>query len=464
MAVPRQWYGPVTSNANVPVGWINDLGDRTLPGYVRESIQNNQDLQALAATVERAQANARRAGALLYPQLDFNAGFSEVNQFAQSNAQQRAGISSQTTTLGPSMTLGWEVDLWGRLLNAKRSAYESASAAAADLWFARQSLAANVAQAYFFAIQAREQVVLAEEFVENFAQTYGVVKARFDAGAVTMQDLATSEADLSSSKQNAEAARLAYRESLRTLEILLGRYPAGTIAVGSTLPNPSRAIPSGLPAELLGRRYDVIGAERQVASAFRELQSRRAARLPRISLTSGVGTASNSLKSLVDPANAAFSFGLNLLQPVFDAGLLRSDEDIAKAIEKQTIANYGSTVLNAFSEVENSLDALVSLNIQVANLADASKNYGIARQIAETRYKEGATDLTSVLVVQRQELQSRTLLISSKNQRLAERISLYLALGGDFDYVPALDESVHQLKAEEQVQRELGQTVGPGAR
>ncbi|MES2307859.1 MAG: TolC family protein, partial [Verrucomicrobiota bacterium] len=192
-------------------------------------------------------------------------------------------------------------------------------------------------------------------------------------------------------------------------------------------------IPSGMPSEILERRPDIRSAERRVAAAFETVKEYQAAKLPRISLTSGIGTASNSLSGLIDPRNAAISFGANLLAPIFDAGSRQADLDRASAQQKEAYQNYRKVALQAFHEVENSLTSETYLEKEETNLKEAADHYTAARKVAETRYNNGLTDLTSVLVVQRQELQARITLLNVRGNRLQQRVNLHLALGGNFE-------------------------------
>lgn len=437
--VPTSWYSP-HSGAPVYNGWLQDFHDSRLTALVNEAQVNNPNLQATAAQLESAIATARQASSAVYPTLDLNHSVLRTIEGATKKGLggPPAGFAAQKEfwTFGASLDVSWELDVWGRIRQNTRGFESQASSAAATLYFTRLSLAGQVAKAWFFAVQSKQQLELAQEFVTNFAETYRIVEARFNAGTVTQQDVATAAADVATAKQNAEAAEVTYKEALRSIEVLLGRYPSAQLKVANELRPLNNRVPAGLPSELLERRPDIIAADRQVAAAYHFLESARAARLPQISLTTSSGGTSHVLQNLFNPANVATTFGANLLQPLFDAGNLQAGVAIARANQKEALANYSATAIAAFQEVENALNQDFSLASQEANLASAASNYTLARQIAETRYKEGAIDLTQVLVVQRQELQARTELLSVRGARLEQRVNLYLALGGDFEYIP----------------------------
>src|SRR5204863_648509 len=129
-------------------------------------------------------------------------------------------------------------------------------------------------------------------------------------------------------------------QALRSLELLLGRYPAAEIAVAQRLAPMPAAVSVGMPAELLERRPDVIAAERRVAAAFSRVGEAKAARLPRIALTAGGSNISSDVFVLKDRSNPAFSFGANLVAPIYQGGVLQAQVEIRTAEQKEAVADY----------------------------------------------------------------------------------------------------------------------------
>jgi NodT family efflux transporter outer membrane factor (OMF) lipoprotein len=418
-------------------GWLATFGDPELVEFVIEAQAHNPDLAAAAGRLLQASAAARQAGSLLYPELGLNAGAAKRIQLGGQTPQQLLqGVGSESNTLGVSLDLSWELDIWGKLRSGKRGQQALAQASVQDYRAARESLAGQVAKGRFQATLAKLQLDLNNEFVTNYTETLRVVQARFDAGSVSEQDLANARGDLATAQQSARSAATAYNDALRSLEILLGRYPAADLAAAQDLQATPPPVPAGLPSELLERRPDVLAAERRVAGAYQFSRQAQAARLPALALTSGVGGSSKALAELVDPRYVAANFAANLFQPLFDAGLRKARYDQARGVEAEALEIYRATALRAFQEVENILDSETSLAEQEDRLRAASGSYERARKIAEIRYKEGASDLTDVLVVQRQELQSKTTLLNVRASRLSQRVNLHLALGGNFQTPP----------------------------
>ncbi len=418
------WAAAQDAVGEVRVGWIDAFGDETLEALVREAQENNRDLQAAAANVERSWALAGQAGAALKPTVGLAVGGTQSGV---------VGGSSNSGSLDVSAQASWELDIWGRLRAGKQAAVVSAEAAEADLRYAQHSLAAAVANAYFVAIEAALQANVTRETFEALTETNRIVDVQYQNGFASSQDLALSKSDLATAEAALAAAEGSQRDALRALEVLLGRYPGADVQVRESLPKVPSAPPAGVPSEILERRPDLIAAERRVAAAFNSTDQARAARLPSISLTASAGASSNQLSSLLNPGNAAWSLGTNLLAPIFSGGSLKAQVEAATAEQKGAIAAYGQAALNAFKEVETKLDQNVVLSERDAALRVAEEEASEALRVVQLRHREGDVELLDVLTIQRRVFSAESSLLSVERARLEQWVNLNLALGGSWD-------------------------------
>ncbi len=193
-----------------------------------------------------------------------------------------------------------------------------------------------------------------------------------------------------------------------------------------------------MPSQLLERRPDLIAAERRVAAAFDRVGEARAAQLPRISLTAGGSSVSSRLIELKDTSNPIWSFGANLIAPLYQGGTLRAQVEIRTAEQKQAVAAYARAGQRAFGEVENALAAEAALRDREAILAANIRDSERALELARIRYRVGAVDLRAVEQSQLALYSARLSLLAVQAERLAQRVNLYLALGGGFD-LPAIE-------------------------
>jgi NodT family efflux transporter outer membrane factor (OMF) lipoprotein len=420
---PDLWVQAANS-ANIKVAWLDSFKDRTLKKFVEEAQANNKDLQASAAGVEQARALAIQAGAALKPKVGLSAGNSSSGNLESS--------SSNTNSVNLGLQVSWEVDLWGRIRAGKRAATASYEAVLADYEFAQHSIAAATSKAYFAAIETNRQTEVIEQTIEALQETERIVKAQYENGLATGQDLALTRSDLATSRDRLITIQGSQRDASRALELLLGRYPSAELDVKATLPAPPTNPPAGLPSELLERRPDIVAAERRVAAAFDSEAQAKAARLPSLSLTGTLGGSSEALSSILNPQNLAWQAGASLVTPIIDGGVRKAQVDIATAEQKQAVAAYGQVALKAFSEVEQNLDQGVVLRERKAALQIALKEAEKAYTIAKVRHEEGETDLLDRLAVQQRVIAAESNLVTVQRLLLDQRVNLNLALGGDW--------------------------------
>ena len=419
--VPPAWTAQPGAGGAIQGGWLAGFDDPQLDNLVREVLASNPDLQVAAARVEQAASLVKVAGATLYPQV---------------TALARGGgaLSGDSSGLeGAGIFANWELDLWGRVRAGRASARDQYGSAALDYEYARQSLAALAAKSWFLATEARLQKMNAEEMAAASEKQVGFANDRLRVGRGDEYDVALARATLATFRDSVQSLDLAYRQSVRALEALAGRYPAAALSVPAQLAALPGPVPVGMPSELLERRPDVIAAERRVAAAFYRVEEAKAARLPRISLTAAVTSISSELFVLKDRDNPVWSAGASLTAPLFLGGQLQAQVEVRTAEQKQALAEYGRVGSRAFGEVENALSTAFTLDAREAILRDAVVDNGRALELANVRFRVGAGDLRAV---QQQSLAlhaARTALLRVQTERLVQRVNLHLALGGGFE-------------------------------
>jgi NodT family efflux transporter outer membrane factor (OMF) lipoprotein len=385
--------------------------------------------------LESALANAKSAGAPLYPQVDAGMSASKAQTLTRSASgmDDFDGFSrNHSTSLGLSLDVAWEADVWGRLSSLKSAALADVESARADLRSAKLSLAGQVAKSWFALNESALQLGLTEETVRSYLQTAQLVRERFERGLAPAGDVHLARSQKAGAEARLEQAKLVFENALRGLEILLGRYPSAELNVSRELTKLENPIPAGLPSELLERRPDLVSAERKVASAASRLKSAQAARLPRLSLTASGGTTSDALRDLIDPKYSIWNFLINLVQPIIDGGKLAADQEYAMAQTKSALAAYGKAALTAFREVENALSAEILLKSQEQALQIALEEARLAYERIRNQYRSGLTDYLNVLESQRNFFDARAKALGIQRERLENRVNLFLALGGNF--------------------------------
>ena len=437
---PDAWTAGEVPAGRVAPDWWTAFGDEQLAHAIESALARNLDLQAAAARLEVAAADARAAASALNPTLQ--ASYSGIRRkqnfigFPIPGAGDRV-LSTVFTNHGISLDTVWEVDLWGRLRSAEQAALADLQRVGADLRGAQLSLAGQTAKAWFAIAEARQQVLLSEATVDSFRESVDVVQQRFEAGVRPALDLRLALLNLSNAEAQLAERRRQLDASLRQLDLLLARYASGDITPPSELPAMPPPVPGGVPADLVARRPDLAAAERQVAASQARLQVARQELLPSISLTANTGTATNTLLSLLDGDFGVWGFVANIVAPLWQGGRLRANLNRAEAQVAEVLANYVNTALTAYSEVETALAAEEHLAGRVTHLATSVEQSRAAERLADERYRAGLDTYITVLDSQRSAFQAESEYIAARRLRLENRVDLYLALGGGFEQIEA---------------------------
>lgn len=400
--------------------WIETFQSETLQKLVHEALLANPDLSETAARRDTALARIKVAESALKPHLNEAVSLKKYDQ----------GFgNSDSITLDTQAS--WEIDLWGKYRADKDAAILDAFSSTLTYEYAKQSLAANVADAWFLIILAKKQLVIDLQQLDVERLTEDIARKRADLGVITQMDQAAAAANVKLAEDAAARSRLSLSEAARSLEILLGRYPAAEIEVNEDLPKILAPIPTGLPSELLERRPDLRAADRQVAAAFYRVNSAKAARLPSISLSASLG-------AVLNPANEIWSIGANLLAPLYKGGELQAQVEIRKAEQRESLAIYVKTALQAFREVESALATLAVLQEREPYLSEAEVRLNTACSIAQSRYDAGIITIFDLTTVRKQYFGTLSQLLSVRVEQLRQRVRLYLVLGGSFEQKPDL--------------------------
>jgi NodT family efflux transporter outer membrane factor (OMF) lipoprotein len=427
MDLNSAWKGDGVQ-APIADNWLVTFGDTELSTLVAEAMAGNPDLRVAAVKVEQAGQYVELARAALGP---------SINLFGVGGLNMGGGDISSALQ-GISVGISWEPDLWGRLRYGRNAAEATFASAQADLEFGRQSLAATVAKAWFTAGETWLQMQLTEQIVQAAKELVNLAEKRWRVGSGTEQDVAMARASLGSFEDAARQVRFAHGQTLRALELLLGRYPAAELQARRNLVSLPGPVPTGFPLEMLERRPDLVAAERRVAAAFHRVGEAKAARLPRIFLNANVAVIESNILSLKeDFANPTGGAGAKLLAPLYDSGALKTQVEIRTLEQKEAVASYASMALRALADVENALAAGTTLKERHTLLRRTVTDNERALELAQTSYRVGKGDLRAVQQQQLSLHSARLALLRVQSEELSQRVNLHLALGGSFAAVAA---------------------------
>jgi outer membrane protein, multidrug efflux system len=440
---PAVWAARPMEDGAVLDAWWTMFGDVGLTAAVQEALQSNLDARRYLARLDAAAAQARIAGAPLWPAADLGAGSHRQQQvFVGLPIPGREGepLTSRSTVHALSFNLSWELDLWGRVRAGQRAALAEVQAAEEDYRAVLLSVAGQTVRLWLAVAEATRQLELTESTARSFGVTARQVRERYERGLRSALDLR-----LALHNEAVANGRVQFREReleglKRQLEILLGRYPSGSVAGADALPELPESLPAGIPSALLERRPDLVAAERRLAAALERIEEAKAALFPRISLTASGGRTSGELADLLSSQFNVWSLAGNLAQPLLQGGRLQAGVTLNEARAREAVEGYRLAALRAFGEVETALASEEWLERREQDLVAAVEHAGAARRLAEDRYRMGLIDFVTLMEAQRSAFNAESEFIAVRRQRLDNRVDLCLALGGGFgaDAVPRL--------------------------
>ncbi len=429
MAIPEHWQTVEKPNGMVSNDWINSFSMPELTHLITEALLYNFDLKAAAARVKSSRALVRINGADRFPQFSF--GFDARR--SQRNSTGGFRISSPiSNSFGIDFSLNWELDVWGKLQNRRNAAELDFRASEADYRAARFSLAANVAKSWFNLIEARQQSHLLQKKVTAFETARQIVEDGYAIGINSALDVRLARANVASAGNQLQAQKIQLDNISRALEILLGRYPRAEILGADQLPALKHPIKLGFPVALLRRRPDILAAEHRLAASDQRVSEAIKNLLPTFSLSANAGTNTSDIRDVLNYDALVWNIIGNMTQPIFQGGRLIADKFQADAINEEALANYAQIVLQAFFEVETAVKAEQLLEKQEQALSLAVTESVEAENLAFEEYNAGIVDMTTLLEAQRRSYDAQSALLQISNQRLINRVNLFLALGGAF--------------------------------
>jgi multidrug efflux system outer membrane protein len=406
--------------------WFQVFDDPTLQALIRDAIANNLDLRIAVARVEEMRARAGIAKSFLYPQVD---GVASYNVRQASTTQENKDTTHQSGVYG--FRLSWELDLFGRIRRETEAATALALASEQGRRGVLVTLVGDVATSYFLLRELDLQLDIARHTLQLNDQTVTYFQNRLEGGVSNRLELDRIQANRALTAATIPDLENQIAVVENAISLLLGRPPGSITRQGLTTDEPlPPPIPPGLPASLIERRPDVVGAEQLLVAANANIGVAKSLFFPTISLTGFLGGVSSDLIEFLGGTGGVWSLGAGVLQPVFQAGRLRRNLEAVRAQFDQAVAEYQKAALNGYREVANALvtiqklsDVRVQRQTGVVALRDAS-------DLARSRYDSGLASYIEILTADQDLFAQQLLLAQTQGAELRARAELYRALGG----------------------------------
>ena len=434
------WHEAAPGDTALKGRWWELFEDPALNPLVEQALADNQNLRVAAARLAQARDQLTIARSALFPAIDLSA--SAVRSKVSANRPLAAYSTPNQSTVqndfafGPSV--GYELDLFGRVRREVEGARASAQQAEADFQNTRLVLLAALVTNYFSLRENDAEIDVVRRSLDLQRDALTFVSSRHDLGFATGLDLAQQQALLDASATQLELLQNQRAQFEHAIATLIGTpAPTFSLAPSPDVP-PLPALPLGLPSDLLQRRPDVASAERAMAAANARIGVARAGYFPSIDLAPGlgvpgVGWESNALSSLFTAPSQLWSIGLSATQTLFDAGKTRANVHFADQDYVAAVAAYRQTVLTAMEEVENGITGLASLERAEIQANASVRSAQQAFDIATDRYKGGVDTYLDVITAQQTLLTNQRQAVQIQGQQFSTAVFLVKALGGGWN-------------------------------
>ncbi|PMG40961.1 TolC family protein [Shewanella sp. 10N.286.52.B9] len=419
--LPASWHTDAKSLKDNQ-SWVTPIATDQLLELISIGLNTNQQLIQLALEVEVNKQQLNVSDASFWPELSLSANSA------------RGGNSDATSSSNSlSLDVSYELDIWGKLSDSAKASKLNLLTAEANYQQARDALVADVVIAYYKVVTSTELVKLFERRTENAKLNFDIIESGYLQGLNTALDVYLTQNEFHSENSNLLAQRSQRNKDIRTLERLLGGYPAGKLLIDETLPLLPQGIKIGVPSELVKRKPQLQAVWYQLLAQDAVVAFTQKQRYPALRLGADIGTASNDIANLLSGDYSSWSVFAGITAPIFNAGRLKSQTEQQKLKLKQQEQQYLNTLFSAFELVENNLDLDASLQQQYRSTLQAQDNALQAETLSFEQYQIGLVSYTTVLDAQNRAFVAQSSVISLKNQIIANRIGLHLALGGDLD-------------------------------
>jgi len=429
----------IASSNATEIRWWRGLGDRKLTDLVEKSVKANYSVAVAEARLREARAARQVAQSLLYPTVGVGASALRYRLSESAASFQGLNLEDNLFTLG--FDAAWVVDVFGGTRRGVEAAKANEQATDAQRRGVVLMIAAETARAYLELRGTQRELQIEQETLQEQRQTLVVTEDKNRNGLAPYLEVLRARTEVESTAAQIPPLQAASRHYIHVLSTLLGLEPTALSAdleEPASIPAASGQLAVGIPSDLLRRRPDVQGAERQLASATAQIGVATAQLFPQVVLGVSGGLQSRDFDNLfngnsTNSPSTYYLAGPAINWTVFDAGRRKAGVKFAEAQVDAAKATYQDTVLRAFREVESSLVAVDRAQEQLGDLRRLSASARESASIARRDYQRGILDQLTVLDAQRQANRADMLLAQGEVQLVVNVVTLYKALGGGWE-------------------------------
>ena len=418
-----------TSIADLPTSTL--FTDPQLQALIKEALENNLDLKSAIERMKSAEANFGLSKTAFLPSLNLDLSATDNKQSrAALNLPPSINIPLETQLYRAQLSTAWEIDVWGKLGSAKRSALASYLQTDAAKRAVQTQLISSIASNYYTLLALDLQLKITQQTLESRIKNVQAIKSLKEAGILNGAAVVQSEANQYAAEVTIPDLKRSIRETENALNLLLGKGAGAVSRTSLEAQQDYKDLQVGIPSQLLKNRPDVQQAELAFRVAFENTNLAKTYFYPQLTLTANGGLSSLRLENFFN--NSIFySIVGGLTQPIFNKGQNKARLTSAKAAQQESFYNFQKSVLTAGSEVSNALFAYqtavekeTSRSKQIASL---EKAVDFTKELLKY---SSATNYTDVLTSEQSLLAAQLSGVNDRLQKLQAIVNLYRALGG----------------------------------
>lgn len=418
--LPTNWQTPVlVKDAGSLQPLIESFQNPKLEALIKLALNNNFELDVQRQQLEILRLTAVNAGATFWPSLDANLSARRADN------ENGAGTNN---TFSAGLNLRYEIDIWQKLSASKQQASLQYMAELANFDQQRRLLVKNVVLAWLDVIEANQVTELLSKRVNNSKQNLDIIENGYRKGLNEALDVYLARNEFNSERSRLALQMAQTKAAVRSLERLVGQYPAAELKVAAELPKISLLANISVPSEVVKLNPAVQSKWYQLLASDAGLAFSQKSRFPSLVLSASVNDSTSTLQDLFS-GNLAWSILANATAPIFDAGRLKNNVAIAEHRVKQAEQSYLAQVFSTLQDIENSLTTMASLEIRYKATLAAEQNAVAAEKLAFEKYKSGLVNYTTVLDSQSRAFDAKSLRIQLSKQIVLNQLNLQFATG-----------------------------------
>jgi NodT family efflux transporter outer membrane factor (OMF) lipoprotein len=401
-----------------------------IDGIVKEALGHNRTLEASIATLAQARELAAAAAGSRYPQIDMTAGAGRQRYGDEFLGGLAPPFSFSYYEVGP--TVSYTLDLSGGIARSVEGKYAEAEIAQHQLDAAYLSVTGQAVLQVLAIASTRAQIATVDTLISQDRDNLKLVQTAYENGSVSKIDVLAAQSQIADDLTLLPPLRQDLAKAHHALSVILGRVPAAALPAdvdldAIVLP---MELPVSLPSELAHNRPDILAAEARLHAATSAVGVAASNLYPQIRLSASVMLESVAPSGLFDRSSGAWSLISGLTQPIFDGGTLRAEKRAALDAMHSSAASYEQTVLTAFAQVADLLEALDHDAEELDAQTQAEQHAKQRLELERLSYSEGNSGVIQVLDAERSYQRARLGYVRAQAQRHVDTVQLFLALGG----------------------------------